>query len=150
MDPGDVLFHSLSTPHGSRANVSGTMRRVFYLHYLAEEVFDDAYSHEAWAAEKPGLTDSRHGVIEQMIRVREQMGLESPSHGGTLRWTEAGFAGSETPVSPQRIWGKLAARIPLATRASLKILSGSGLETITLIETVLRELRTSQLSSNTG
>ena len=53
LEAGDVLFHCLSTPHGSGPNLSGKQRRIFYVHYLADEVYQDGYGSEAWAAEKP-------------------------------------------------------------------------------------------------
>ena len=34
MEPGDVLFHALSAPHGSRGNLKETTRRVVYLQYV--------------------------------------------------------------------------------------------------------------------
>ena len=63
MEPGDVLFHALSTPHGSRVNTSDSMRRVFYVHYLAEDVYQDGYSAEPWASEKPGWSILRQNQI---------------------------------------------------------------------------------------
>lgn len=41
MAPGDVLFHTISAPHGSKTNDSSGLRRVFYVHYIAQEVLRD-------------------------------------------------------------------------------------------------------------
>ena len=40
MQPGDVLFHALSAPHGSRNNPTSSKRSAFYLNYKALEIED--------------------------------------------------------------------------------------------------------------
>ena len=43
MEPGDVSFHSLSAPHGSKVNKTNDFRRTFYLHYLNKIVYEECY-----------------------------------------------------------------------------------------------------------
>ena len=43
MEPGDVLFHCISAPHGSRRNPTADKRRIFYVHYMAAEVVAQSY-----------------------------------------------------------------------------------------------------------
>ncbi len=81
MEPGDVLFHCLSTPHGSAANRSGTMRRTLYLHYLAEEVFQDGYASEPWTVDKPGWTPATASRTEQMLQDRRELVWDAARSG---------------------------------------------------------------------
>ncbi|HLV79058.1 MAG TPA: phytanoyl-CoA dioxygenase family protein [Chthonomonadaceae bacterium] len=111
MEAGDVLFHALSTPHGSQPNLSGRQRRIFYVHYLAEEVYQDAYGHtgEAWVKSKPGWGAERKAMVEQMIAARGRLGWKSYADTGTLQWVEGGFTFTGQPSSPPAYWGLLAA-----------------------------------------
>src|SRR5207248_8791165 len=120
MEAGDVLFHCLSTPHGSRANLSDSQRRIFYIHYLADEVYKDGYSRESWAAEKPGWTEERRASIEAMIARRAELGFESPAGRETLRFGPGGFAFVGSPTTPRRHWAELAAAIPPRRRAAME------------------------------
>jgi ectoine hydroxylase-related dioxygenase (phytanoyl-CoA dioxygenase family) len=104
MEGGDVLFHALSTPHGSRANLSNMQRRIFYIHYLAEEVYQDGYAAEPWAREKPGWTPERRALVEEMLAARESLGFESPRGRATLRFGAEGFEFIGQPVTAQRHW----------------------------------------------
>ena len=119
MEPGDVLFHSLSTPHGSRANLSDSTRRIFYIHYLAEEVYEDGYSRESWASEKPGWTPKRREQLEEMRAIRGALDLEAEENIN-LRFTDEGVAFTGAPATPRRHWGELANQIPARERAAMK------------------------------
>jgi hypothetical protein len=123
MEPGDVLFHCLSAPHGSPANSSDTQRRVMYIHYLAQEVYDDGYAAEPWAKDKPGWNDDRRRLLETMLDRRAALGLESPTRRSTLRFGQAGIEFVGAPVTPRRHWAKLASAIPPAQFAALKSLA---------------------------
>jgi ectoine hydroxylase-related dioxygenase (phytanoyl-CoA dioxygenase family) len=116
LEAGDVLFHCLSTPHGSRGNVSGRMRRIFYIHYLAEEVYQDGYASEPWAAQKPGLVPERRALIEEMLAARRRFGWGDPLSRGTLGREKGGFRFKGSPVTPVRYWDKLASQIPSKLR----------------------------------
>jgi phytanoyl-CoA hydroxylase len=130
MEPGDVLFHCLSTPHGSRPNRSGRQRRIFYVHYLADEVYHDGYVKEPWAHKKPGWNEQRRALIDSMIDRRREMGWEDPTARPTLKRVEGGFDFIGQPKTPPRHWEELAAQIPPATRLAMK-----RLEKLTAVDT---------------
>lgn len=129
MEAGDVLFHCLSTPHGSAPNLSSSTRRVFYVHYLAEEVYQDGYAPEAWAKEKPGWNNDRANQVEQMVTVRERMGFESPATRRAFRLGPEGFEFTGSPVTPLRHWNGLSASIPMQRRHAMKKLEDGGAPT---------------------
>lgn len=109
MEAGDVLFHCLSTPHGSRPNLSDTQRRIFYIHYLADDVFKDAYGSYEWSKHKPGWGAAKHAQIEDMLAKRAAFGWETPDKRDTLRFGEGGFAFVGQPSTPVRHWAELIA-----------------------------------------
>ncbi len=113
MEAGDVLFHALSTPHGSRANFSATQRRIFYIHYLAHEVFADGYEPrgEEWTKKKPGWGEVREGVIQGMLEARRNFGWEGYEERDTLAYGEGGFLFQGRPTSPPRYWESLREQI---------------------------------------
>ena len=110
MEAGDVLFHALSTPHGSRANISQIQRRIFYIHYLAHEVFFDGYAKTGaeWVKQKPGWGETRQEIIEGMIQARQDFGWEGYQETKTLCFGEGGFLFTATPTTPERHWGAIA------------------------------------------
>ncbi|WP_309120501.1 phytanoyl-CoA dioxygenase family protein [Paenibacillus sp.] len=122
MEAGDVLFHCLSTPHGSSYNHSDVQRRIFYVHYLNEEVYQDSYAPEPWAKELPGWSEKRRAQIAEMLDVRRAMGFEETKLDGTLRFDENGisFAGGG-PVTPPRYWETLASNISAEQWAEKKV-----------------------------
>jgi ectoine hydroxylase-related dioxygenase (phytanoyl-CoA dioxygenase family) len=122
LEAGDVLFHCLSTPHGSGGNVSGIKRRIFYIHYLAEEVYQDGYASEPWAALKPGLVPERHALIEEMLAVRRNLGWEDPLSRPTLKWGEEGFEFTSEPTTPIRHWAALSGAVTDVDRLKMKAL----------------------------
>ena len=107
MEAGDVLFHAISLPHGSRASASLQQRRIFYLHYVAEEVFANAYSTSPkmhWGKEK-------RAQIGQMIEARRAEGWEAPTERPTLHLTDDGLMFVGTPTTPRAYWGELTATV---------------------------------------
>jgi hypothetical protein len=124
MEAGDVLFHALSTPHGSRPNTSGRQRRIFYIHYLADEVYQDGYGRTGaeWVRSKPGWGAERRERIEAMFEARRRFDWDSFEKTGTLAFGAGGFTFVGAPASPPRCWGDLAAIAP-ETRARLKALT---------------------------
>jgi phytanoyl-CoA hydroxylase len=122
LEAGDVLFHCLSTPHGSGGNVSDQKRRIFYIHYLAEDVYQDGYAAEPWAGKKPGLVAERRALIEEMMTARSAFGWEDPLSRPTLRWGPEGFEFTGEPVTAGRHWLALAAGIPDERRSAVKSL----------------------------
>jgi hypothetical protein len=120
MEAGDVLFHCLSTPHGSGPNLSETQRRIFYIHYLADEVYRDAYGESPWAAEKPGWGPERKRIVEAMVAAREAQGFDDPPSRRSIRFGAGGFEFTDLPRTPARHWAGLSARISPERRNSLK------------------------------
>jgi hypothetical protein len=118
MRPGDVLFHALTTPHGSRENRSERRRRTFYLHYLSQESHDQSgyrrFRKTWWGPDK-------RAQLEQMARDRAALGLEA-AYGPNIRLGEEGLAFTGSPRTPMRHWGDLAYAIPEARRKELKAL----------------------------
>lgn len=119
MEAGDVLFHCLSTPHGSEPNTSDLTRRIFYIHYLADEVFQDAYGKYDWAAAKPGWGEVKQAQIAEMIAARAARGLETPRDRKTLSFGAGGFRFVGGPTTAPRHWETLTAAIPAERRESL-------------------------------
>jgi hypothetical protein len=106
MAPGDVLFHAISAPHGSKANDSGTLRRVFYVHFLAREVLETL--HPGWVGTKRGFARSDISRARAMIDERTQSGLPAPS-AAKVELTPDGFAFVGEPVTTPRYWETLIA-----------------------------------------
>lgn len=120
MEAGDVLFHCLSTPHGSQPNLSGIQRRIFYIHYLADEVYRDGYGDAPWAALKPGWGTERQELIRSMMEKRRALGYEPPLERSTLQFGTGGFTFDGTPVTPLRHWGALTDALSPDRRADEK------------------------------
>jgi phytanoyl-CoA hydroxylase len=112
MEAGDVLFHCLSTPHGSGPNLSPAQRRIFYIHYLADEVYRDGYGNAPWAAEKPGWGEERRRITESMLASREKIGYPNPLERAALRFGEGGFEFIGEPRTPVRYWATMAEATP--------------------------------------
>jgi ectoine hydroxylase-related dioxygenase (phytanoyl-CoA dioxygenase family) len=106
MAPGDVLFHAISAPHGSKANDSGTLRRVFYVHFMAQEVLETL--HPEWVGTKRGFARSDISQARAMIDERTRSGLPGPSTA-QVELTPVGFVFTGEPVTPPRRWETLIA-----------------------------------------
>ena len=106
MAPGDVLFHAISAPHGSRTNDSGTLRRVFYVHYMAQEVLETL--HPEWVGTKRGFGDNDVDAARGMVEERVLAGL-SGLGGANVELTSDGFVFGGEPVTPPRHWETLLA-----------------------------------------
>ncbi|WP_284645614.1 phytanoyl-CoA dioxygenase family protein [Paenibacillus silviterrae] len=121
MEAGDVLFHCLSTPHGSAFNPSDRQRRIFYIHYLNEEVYQDSYAPEAWAKELPGWSEDRYRLLRMMLDKRVELGFDATNLNGPLRLDENGFSFAGTPVTPPKYWDQLQTQYSEAEREHLKV-----------------------------
>jgi ectoine hydroxylase-related dioxygenase (phytanoyl-CoA dioxygenase family) len=119
MRPGDVLFHCLTTPHGSRANLSSRMRRTFYIHYIAQEAHDQS-GYRQWR--KTWWGEEKRAQLTRMAADRAALGL-SEAYGPRIRMGEEGLAFTGSPCTPRRHWGSLAYAIPDAQRKRLKALT---------------------------
>ena len=121
MEPGDVLFHAVSTPHGSRVNLGATTRRTYYIHYLSEAVRRDSYS-GGWAASKPGAGAELTARLATMHAARAELGLP-PARAAHLVEDQRGFSVQGIPATPSAQWGAQAAALPAAEAAELRALA---------------------------
>jgi phytanoyl-CoA hydroxylase len=108
MAPGDVLFHAISAPHGSKANTSGTLRRVFYVHYMAREVLETL--HPEWVGTKRGFGERGINDARIMVEERARDGLSAPGPA-KVELTSDGFVFRGKPVTPPRHWEALLANL---------------------------------------
>jgi ectoine hydroxylase-related dioxygenase (phytanoyl-CoA dioxygenase family) len=106
MAPGDVLLHSISAPHGSKANDSDMLRRVFYVHFMAREVMESL--HPEWVGTKRAFTARDVQQAQQMVEERLGVGLAGPETA-RVQLTADGFAFDGEPVTPARHWQTLIA-----------------------------------------
>ncbi len=118
MAPGDVLFHSLSAPHGSRGNLTKTMRRIFYVHYMAREVLE--YCYPGWG-KKSGFTESGMAFAGNMLNVRKSFGFEGIENSKVI-FTPEGYAFTGQPGTPPRHWGALLAAMSDEEKARKRML----------------------------
>jgi hypothetical protein len=109
MAPGDVILHAISAPHGSRANDSNTLRRVFYVHFMVREVLETL--HPEWVGSKPGFDERGLERTQAMLEERERAGLSGPSTE-KVELTPEGFVFGGEPVTPPRHWETLIADLP--------------------------------------
>jgi phytanoyl-CoA hydroxylase len=108
MVAGDVLFHAISAPHGSKANDSDTLRRIFYVHYMAQEVLETL--HPEWMATKRGFGEQDIQLAEMMLEERSRAGLPEPDEPN-VELTREGFVFTGRPVTPPRYWQTLVAEL---------------------------------------
>lgn len=119
MAPGDVLFHATSAPHGSRANNSGMLRRVFYVHYMVREVLETL--HPEWVGTKKGFAERGMREALEMVEERQRVGLTGPGETGVEVAAE-GFVFTGEPVTPPRHWEALLADLtPRQVQAAKKL-----------------------------
>ena len=119
MQPGDVLLHAISAPHGSRANDSETLRRVFYVHFMARETLETL--HPEWIESKPSFGEQDLDRVRSMVRERASAGLAEP---GTekVELTPDGLVFTGDPVTPPRHWETLVAGMAPERRRAVKTL----------------------------
>jgi ectoine hydroxylase-related dioxygenase (phytanoyl-CoA dioxygenase family) len=122
MEPGDVLLHALSAPHGSAGNLSDTYRRIFYIHYMAQEVLQHGYPEIQWMG-LPGLySDTGKAYARGMMDVRRRMGF-ADTVSPQIAWTPDGFTFQGGPVTPPRHWKTLRGAIPEAEAKAMRHLA---------------------------
>jgi ectoine hydroxylase-related dioxygenase (phytanoyl-CoA dioxygenase family) len=120
MQAGDVLLHAISAPHGSRANDSGAIRRVFYVHFMARETLE--VLHPEWIGSKPSFGEREIELVRSMIQERARAGLAEP---GTEKvdLTPEGLVFTGDPVTPPRHWETLITRMSSERRGAAKTLA---------------------------
>jgi hypothetical protein len=122
MAPGDVIFHALTTPHGSRHNPSRRTRRTYYLHFINQEAFDRAgygrFSTDVWGPAK-------RAQIAAMAADRADL-LGAPAagpFGPNVELTAHGLVCTAPATTPRHHWATLAAAIPAETRERMRNLA---------------------------
>jgi phytanoyl-CoA hydroxylase len=116
MAPGDVLFHSISAPHGSKANDSDTLRRVFYVHFMAQETMENL--HPEWVGTKRGFAERDIQQAQDWLNERVRAGLSGPETA-KVELGPQGFLFAGEPVTPPRHWRSLIADLtPQRVRAA--------------------------------
>ena len=106
MTAGDVILHAISTPHGSRANDSDTLRRVFYVHFMAREVMETL--HPEWVGRHRGFDSGDVQQVQEMVDERIGAGRWGPETK-QVELTPDGFVFAGQPVTPPRHWQTLIA-----------------------------------------
>lgn len=115
MAPGDVLFHALSAPHGSRANPTNATRTTFYLKYKALEVED-------WKAKgSRAITYDQAGIeqVRSFMAERAALGFDDALPDG-LSLEADGFVWHGSPATPPWHWRTLAQALPADQAATAR------------------------------
>ena len=120
MEPGDVILHAISTPHGSRANDSDTLRRVFYVHFMAREVMETL--HPEWVGTHRGFDSGDVQKVREMVDERIGAGRWGPETK-QVELTPDGFVFAGQPVTPPWHWQTLIADMPPQEMKEAKTLS---------------------------
>jgi ectoine hydroxylase-related dioxygenase (phytanoyl-CoA dioxygenase family) len=118
MEPGDVLFHCVSTPHGSRSNLSALKRRIFYIHYMTEAVCRETYPNWTHRFKADGGLD--HDLYDSMLEARRRLGLAGIYDRSTIDYDSRGFRFSAQPCSVVSDWVDRIADISDKEKAALK------------------------------
>jgi len=109
MEPGDVLFHCLSAPHGSVGNKTGTTRRIFYVHYMPLEVLSTSYA--MWPDKQKAFSSEGIEEVRKMIADRKAAGY-GDLNGSRMELHDDGFVFKGDPTTPARYWRKLIDAMP--------------------------------------
>ena len=120
MEPGDVILHAISTPHGSRANDSDTLRRVFYVHFMAREVMETL--HPEWVGTHRGFDSGDVQKVREMVDERIGAGRWGPETK-QVELTSDGFVFAGQPVTPPWHWQTLIADMSPQEMKEAKTLS---------------------------
>lgn len=109
MEPGDVLFHCISAPHGSVGNPTDSIRRIFYIHYMAYCLAEQVC--KTWqGTPKSGRGWSEQGfdLTEDMLAARDRLGLKADLAASNVCYErDTGFYFHAYPRSPYKHWGTL-------------------------------------------
>jgi len=118
MAPGDVLFHALSAPHGSIGNKTSSVRRIFYVHYMNEEVLNASYPQ--WVPNMRGFKPEGKALAKQMIEERKKLGWGGLEGAPVKINANGDFEFTGQPTTPLRYWGKLIGAIPQDRKERLR------------------------------
>lgn len=126
MEPGDVLFHSISAPHGSAANRTDSIRRIFYVHYMARYIAENVYGYWKDKSKDRGFNDAGYDLVEAMFAARKQLGLVADLDAAGIGYQRGvGICFHGAPTSPEEPWRPLVKAMSAEEIASRKSLGGS-------------------------
>ena len=118
-EPGDVIFHSLSAPHGSIGNKTKDLRRTFYIHFANYEVYKECYSQDPGVKRRKderGLffdfNKNSEKNIRDMVEKRKSMGYEIPDEN-IIRINQQGFEFLGEPKTSLYHWNDLSSKISI-------------------------------------
>jgi hypothetical protein len=107
---------------GRRQNDSDTLRRVFYLHYMAREVLETL--HPEWVGAKRGFGAEGFRRAEAMLDERARSGVaETPDSSRSIDLTPDGFVVKGEPRTPPRHWATLISELTQERIRTLKTLA---------------------------
>ena len=117
VEAGDVIFHSLSAPHGSKGNKSKDLRRTFYIHYAYKNVYEKLYKNDLEVIERKKTrklffdfnNDSKNKILE-MLKIRKSFGLEIPEKN-LITISNEGFEFIGEPKTDPFHWKELKNKI---------------------------------------
>ncbi len=121
--PGDVVFHAISAPHGSRLNTGTSIRRILYLHYMAAEVLAGCYPE--WGAGDPPVVDGQFtakavDAFAAMLAERNSQPDEPELAAEQVELTERGIEFTGVPITEPWHWQRLIGDISPQERAAKK------------------------------
>jgi ectoine hydroxylase-related dioxygenase (phytanoyl-CoA dioxygenase family) len=123
MQPGDVLFHCISAPHGSIGNVTDSVRRIFYIHYTPREVYEQCYPQ--WHDIKLAYAADRFALVRDMLAIRRNCGWDGIDDTCVTYTDGVGFEFVGEPGTQPRHWGTLIAAMSAGEIQQKKILAQS-------------------------
>ncbi|MAW58444.1 MAG: hypothetical protein CL564_02310 [Alphaproteobacteria bacterium] len=127
-EPGDVIFHSLSAPHGSAGNKTNGLRRTFYIHFNNKEIYEQCYAGSSAAIKRKEQRDgwfydfdekTKNKLIE-MNDLRRSMGFDMLKDDEILISNEGFEYVGEGPKTPPYHWETLTKKIDPERRKELK------------------------------
>ena len=129
-EPGDVIFHSLSAPHGSAGNKTDGLRRTFYIHFNNKEIYEQCYKDDPEVIKRKEQRDgwfydfnkkTKNKLLE-MNELRRSMGFEILNEN-EISISNNGFKYvGDGPKTPLFHWETLTKKIDPKRRKSLKTL----------------------------
>ena len=129
-DPGDVIFHSLSAPHGSIGNKTKGLRRTFYIHFNNKEIYEECYKDDPSCIKKKeqrdgwfyGFDENSKNMLLEMNDLRRSMGFEMLNEEEISISNEGFEYIGDNPKTPPYHWETLINKIDPERRKSLKSL----------------------------
>jgi hypothetical protein len=112
-----VLFHALSSPHGSAGNQSQNIRRILYIHFMAREVTEDGYPEWKY----PPAAEARELAISYQA-------LRNDTPSPAIGICDEGFVFTGAPGTPSWHWRTLISSLTLPEAERLRAVLAGPLE----------------------